>query len=582
MNKIGLILLSLHLLWASETFAQTFQATVNRNEVPQGETFLLTLETDDAQNKATPDLSVLNKDFDVYSVGNAYQSTYVNGVSKHSRQWQIILMPKNSGKIEIPSITLGSMKSEPIYLNVAPAQFSQQANARGGQQTAQKPKFAVDAEVNNTNPYVQQQINYAFKIYDSGGLYGETPVLAQDNNDWIIKSIGEPVISSKIINGQQLREIEFNYALFPQKSGLLKTPDFEFNGYYLTRSHRGATAFDDIFNHGFFNMGFSDMFASRNPVRLQPEPIEINVKAIPAANGGYWWLPASEVTLSSEWDDKTQEFYVGEAISRSIYIKAGGVVDAQLPDIKFAEIDGVKQYPDKPITMSSQENGNIISVKKFSNVYIPERSGNITLPGVSIDWFNVHTGQLEKAILPPQTINVLPAKNGNSDETLTQQSELSAPQNIANQETTELPVASKVQRYVPVWIWTILAFIIGLLSSWIVFSFVAKKEINKTTNYTKKIREAIQSGNNKALRDNIIAWAQDNYPENKIHNIEDIISSAENKLFKEQLAELNSLLYSSKKANFNPEIFIKAFAEEQKKRKKKQKSFEHLPNLYKK
>ena len=74
MNKIGLILLSLHLLWASETFAQTFQATVNRNEVPQGETFLLTLETDDAQNKATPDLSVLNKDFDVYDLKDLFRN----------------------------------------------------------------------------------------------------------------------------------------------------------------------------------------------------------------------------------------------------------------------------------------------------------------------------------------------------------------------------------------------------------------------------------------------------------------------------------------------------------------------------
>lgn len=582
MNKIGLILLSLNLLWASESFAQTFQATVNRNEVPQGETFLLTLETDDAQNKATPDLSVLNKDFDVYSVGNAYQSTYVNGVSKHSRQWQIILMPKNSGKIEIPSITLGSMKSEPIYLNVAPAQFSQQSNARGVQQDTPKPKFAVDAEVNNTNPYVQQQINYTFKIYDSGGLYGETPVLSKDNNDWIIKSAGEPVISSKIINGQQLREIEFNYALFPQKSGLLKTPDFEFNGYYLTRSHRGSSAFDDIFNHGFFNMGFSDMFASRNPVRLQPEPIEINVKPIPAANGGYWWLPASEVTLSSEWEDKNPEFRVGEAVTRSIYIKAGGVVDSQLPDIKFAEIDGVKQYPDKPITMSSQENGNIISVKKFSNVYIPERSGNITIPGVSIDWFNVHAGQLEKAILPPQTIKILPSTNGNNTEALTPQSELSAPQNITSQNTTETVTDSKIQRYIPVWFWIILAFIIGLLSSWIVLSYMTKKESNRTINYAKKIKEAIQNGNNKALRDNVIAWAQENYPENKIHNIEDVISHAENKLFKEQLAELNSSLYSPKKANFDTKIFVKAFAEEQKKRKKKQNKFEHLPNLYKK
>ena len=55
------------------------------------------------------------------------------------------------------------------------------------------------------------------------------------------------MINSKIINGRQLREIQFKYALFPQKSGLLRTPDVEFRGYYLTRSRRSADVFDDVF-----------------------------------------------------------------------------------------------------------------------------------------------------------------------------------------------------------------------------------------------------------------------------------------------------------------------------------------------
>ena len=80
-------------------WAQTFNAAVNRTEVPQGETFVLTLELADDSDSGNPDLSVLDKDFIVYSVGNAFSYNYINGVASKSRQWQIALMPKNSGKI---------------------------------------------------------------------------------------------------------------------------------------------------------------------------------------------------------------------------------------------------------------------------------------------------------------------------------------------------------------------------------------------------------------------------------------------------------------------------------------------------
>lgn len=70
-------------------WAQTFNAAVNRTEVPQGETFVLTLELADGSDSGNPDLSVLDKDFIVYSVGNAFSYNYINGVASKSRQWQI-------------------------------------------------------------------------------------------------------------------------------------------------------------------------------------------------------------------------------------------------------------------------------------------------------------------------------------------------------------------------------------------------------------------------------------------------------------------------------------------------------------
>ena len=60
------------------------------------------------------------------------------------------------------------------------------------------------------------------------------PEFGNDNNtDWIIKQIGEPSITSQIDNGIENKLIEIRYAMFPQKSGKLKTPELIFNGYYI-------------------------------------------------------------------------------------------------------------------------------------------------------------------------------------------------------------------------------------------------------------------------------------------------------------------------------------------------------------
>lgn len=152
------------------------------------------------------------------------------------------------------------------------------------------------------------------------------------------------------------------------------------------------------------------MFATQNPVNLVSKPLEVNVRTIPEANNGSWWLPAEKVELYSEWSPKNPQFKVGEAVSRTIYLKAAGVVENQLPDIKFPKIGGMKQYPEKPLAESRLNNDKIISIKKAVNVYIPSQAGEITLPEIRVPWFNVGSNQMEYASLPAMTIKVSPCR----------------------------------------------------------------------------------------------------------------------------------------------------------------------------
>jgi len=574
-------------------WAQTFNAAVNRTEVPQGETFVLTLELADGSDSGNPDLSVLDKDFIVYSVGNAFSYNYINGVASKSRQWQIALMPKNSGKITVPSIKLGNLETQPITLNVIPASAAatEASAGTGGYQAPQqmnRPKFSMTAEIGNPNPYVQQQVDYTLKIYDTGGLQGDMPQFIEDgSNNWIIRSLGEPTVGSKIVNGRSLREITFRYALFPQKSGVLPTPEVRFNGYYLTRSRGMNDPFDDLFGGNLGSIGFVDMFATRNPVLLTAKPEKVNVQPIPSDNNGNWWLPAQQVALFAEWEPRQPVFKVGEAVNRTIYLKAVGVAESQLPELNLASVSGLKQYPDKAVASSGIENGQVVAVKKISNVYIPNRAGKMTIPEIAVDWFNVRTNRMERAVLPAMNIEVLPGAAVETAPAPQPETRPESPsrvlEDVAN-ETENLVERSIPQGlpYLPYIIATA-AFLLGIVVSWMLFGMRNKsRNADDIKDFDRYIVRAAKSKDYRALRDGLISWARDRWNDSKITNLKDVAKAVGNKEFAAQLDGLAASLYAPEGGEFKTEAFLKAF---EKIRKAKVKSrtgdAQLLPKLYK-
>lgn len=574
-------------------WAQTFNAAVNRTEVPQGETFVLTLELADGSDSGNPDLSVLDKDFIVYSVGNAFSYNYINGVASKSRQWQIALMPKNSGKITVPSIKLGNLETQPITLNVIPASAAatEASAGTGGYQAPQqmnRPKFSMTAEIGNPNPYVQQQVDYTLKIYDTGGLQGDMPQFIEDgSNNWIIRSLGEPTVGSKIVNGRSLREITFRYALFPQKSGVLPTPEVRFNGYYLTRSRGMNDPFDDLFGGNLGSIGFVDMFATRNPVLLTAKPEKVNVQPIPSDNNGNWWLPAQQVALFAEWEPRQPVFKVGEAVNRTIYLKAVGVAESQLPELNLASVSGLKQYPDKAVASSGIENGQVVAVKKISNVYIPNRAGKMTIPEIAVDWFNVRTNRMERAVLPAMNIEVLPGTAAETAPAPQPETRPESPsrvlEDVAN-ETENLVERSIPQGlpYLP-YIIAAAAFLLGIVVSWMLFGMRNKsRNADDIKDFDRYIVRAAKSKDYRALRDGLISWARDRWNDSKITNLKDVAKAVGNKEFAAQLDGLAASLYAPEGGEFKTEAFLKAF---EKVRKAKVKSragdAQPLPKLYK-
>lgn len=583
MKKFVLMLAALFFLWNSQVWAQSFDATVNRSKIPEGETFLLTLELNNAQSDNMPELSALDRDFHTYSISHSYRTNIVNGKADMSQQWNLVLMPNKTGKLTLPSIKLDNYATRPITIEVSPA--GSDINVPDTQNGTDKQinKFSMKGQIDNKTPYVQEQIIYTLKIIDRGGLQGEEPYFeVSGDNDWIIKSLGAPVVNSQIINGQTIRELVFKYALFPQKSGKMTVPAAKFRGFYLTKDSRndpfGRFFNDDVFLAGF---GMTDVFATKNPIYLSTKPIEIEVKpAIDGTNG--WWLPAQDVKLHAEFEPNKPDFKVGEAVTRTIYLQATGVIDSQLPEIKFAQMRGLKQYPEKPEVTMKVQDGQVVSTEKIANVYIPGKSGEITLPAISVPWFNVKTNQMETARIPEQKV-IVGGKAPASMQPQTAAPAAAQPDAAQMKKTAPVEILNRLPQK-NIYLLLGAAFILGILLSYAVMKILGRRSIaneNIKVNPLREIRDAAAHKDLRQLRDALLLWAKDRYPEAQIFSLNDVEKQVNTQAFSRELEKLGEALYADKDADWNDELFLKVFDKVNKTKVRKKNDDELLPKLYK-
>lgn len=583
MRKFVLTLAGLFLFWNISAWAQSFDATVNRNKIPEGETFLLTLELSNAQTDNTPDLSVLDKDFRTYSISHSYQTNIVNGKADMSQQWNLVLMPNKTGKLSLPAIKLDNFATQPIIIEVSPAgseiNVPDTANAAGQQIN----KFSMSGQIDNKTPYVQEQIIYTLKLIDRGGLQGEEPFFeTSGDNDWIIKSLGAPVVNSQIINGQTIRELVFKYALFPQKSGKLTVPAAKFRGFYLTKDKRsdpfGRFFDDDVFLAGF---GMADVFATKNPIYLSTKPIEVEVKpAIDGTNG--WWLPAQDIRLYAEFEPGKPNFKVGEAVTRTIYLQATGVIDSQLPEIKFPQVQGLKQYPEKPETTMKVQDGQVVSTEKIANVYIPGNNGEITLPAISVPWFNVKTNQTETARIPEQKV-IVGGKTPVTDKLQPSKNAAEKTGKMQTDKTAPIETISTISQK-NIYILLGAAFILGILLSYALMKIFGQNSVPGKSIKTDPLREIRTAAGNKdlrKLRDALLLWANDRYPETGIFSLNDVEKQVNTQAFSCELEKLGEALYSDKDADWDAGQFLKVFEKINAQKIRRKNDDELLPKLYK-
>ena len=419
-------------------------ASVDRDPVAVDESLTLTVISD-SKVDGQPDFSILSPYFEVLNQSSSSSVQYANGAVSRSITWQVGLIPKREGKIQIPAFEIDGESSQPFVVTVESAHTPQSGQAG-------EPLF-MEAMVDVDDVYVQQQIILTVQFYRSVNIAGSAlSDLEVGGVDAIVEQLGDDREFQKTIDGRRHVVFERKYVIHPQESGTLNI---------------GAMAFDVNMLNPRGNQRYDPFNRNTIRKRVRSEPIKLDVKPIPAGMVGNW-LPARKLQLAEKWS--ADKFIVGEPITRTIGVVADGLTSAQLPDVIGTTPDTVKVYPDQPLLKDTKEANGIVGVRQQKLAIIPTQTGKLTLPAIRLPWWNTQTQKLEVAKLPERTVMVVAApQEGIAKPTVPQTPAEGDAGNEANETTAPLLPAVTTTVVSPGW-WPWVSLVLGI--AWLI-TFIA-------------------------------------------------------------------------------------------------------------
>lgn len=151
---------------------------------------------------------------------------------------------------------------------------------------------------------------------------------------------------------------------------------------------------------------------SNEPVQVSVmlPPILINAEIPDGAQGLDPLIIASGFSLDQKLDGPT-DMQAGDSITREISAQISGTTALTIPALTpQVQSQLLRAYPKEPRFSETEDRGVLSGQRVEETVYIAQDGGDTQLSAVSIDWFNLDTGQIETASLPPTRLTLASPK----------------------------------------------------------------------------------------------------------------------------------------------------------------------------
>jgi len=534
LRKVFLMPLMVMLALACSHSWATLTATADRTVIDSNETLQLLVRLDSQALIGEPEFEVLESDFEILSTSRQQQYSRVNGQAQSYTDWTLLLAPKRIGRLLIPSIKYKNDISDAIEITVRKASS---ASVSG------QPVY-TETVVDKSAVYIQEQLLLTHRLYTSVRLSD----LSLDDlkiDDAVVQKVSETQFQ-KNVGGKNYLVVEIIYALFPQVSGKLEIPALRFGAYEASNSRFG---------------GFS---ARGNRIIRSTDAKTIDVMARPAHIDIDNWMPASKLSLNETWSNKLDQLAVGEPITRTITLSADGLTGAQIQPLSITESDDYKLYPDQAQLDERVDSNGVTGIRRESFALVPNRAGEITLPAITVRWWDTVNQRMQTASLDAVTLQVAAAELNEANPYTSPAAAANNLQASANTAASQ-PLSSDLQPQQSLLseLRSSLSLQVSLVINLILLALLAllfwrrprtapaqnKADVHAARLELKQLLSNIERAAKKsdlaAMRDAIIVWGRCIFPQQRIKTLAEIAILLKEPQLQEQFDLLDQALYNT-------------------------------------
>lgn len=531
-----LIIILLLLSTANAVWAFNVDASLDRKLVQENESFTLSFSIKGENISAEPDLSPLNRNFEIISQQKSQQVNIVNGQINRETRWDIQLISKTTGSLIVPEISFGKSSSPELYIQVNPA--SEKLEFTGNEDIFLETRLDKNAGI------IGEQFILTIRLYRAVDLQsGEITEPDISQQEAIVERLGQDnTFDTKQYNHPYI-VTERRYAIFPKKEGVLEIPAITFTGDVI----KGRVSVFDAFGAKIIRK------------KSVSKPLSLTILPKPAAYQGDW-LPASDLVIAQSWTPGDDTIEMGTPITRTIQLTAEGVMLSELPELTTIYPSAFKVYTDQSAPIEEKGEQGFRSQKQYKVVLMATQPGQFHFPTIRIPWWDTKTKSIKWAEALGREYEVVASAT---------QVESSAQPSLFVQPP-QLQTVSSSTSQTSIWQWTTAIFGVLWLGTlgvgWVVYRksrqpiehrFKSEQSGLSLRQYKNQLQQAALKNDAKRCALALLRWGQCQWPEKSIHAITDLEPLVD-VAFQTEINTLNQALYG-KSEGWDGKQFWEAF-----------------------
>ena len=333
----------------------------------QGELFQITLAVNDIADLSTLNIDPIKSVLTVHRILGPNQRTQIiNGQRSASTSLQLVVSAKQTGNIVIPSLNFNGERSQPIRLKAVTGSYDYQ-----------KDVLFLQTQISTNTAYLDQPITVRHDFFYALQIEHSSLNTPSNVN---LKQLKANESRRESIDGVTYQVQRLFYSLTPDQAGTMDLSDFSVKGLYVK-------------NNRYLSF------------EVESDPLNIEIKPIPSSYPkGIPWLPAENVVLNDNFNDG-QQLNGQQSLTREIRVELHGLNDSYFKELTMPTLGNASFYADKQERNTIIDKDRSIGIINNRWAFIPEENGQITLPEISITWWDVTNDRIQLAV-QTKTIDV--------------------------------------------------------------------------------------------------------------------------------------------------------------------------------